>query len=70
MPVARYVVRRCEMECICGKCVEEGHFFVCARCGRDTPWCRGADDEYPELCDDCAVLAQQEVNNASETESS
>lgn len=27
--------------------------FLCARCRRRVPWCFGAADDRPELCDDC-----------------
>ena len=45
------------LPCICGRCGTENLFFTCHKCGRRTPWCRGADDKYPDLCDDCAVEA-------------
>ena len=32
--------------------------FVCARCARWTSWDEGADDETPDLCDDCAMAAR------------
>jgi hypothetical protein len=27
--------------------------FLCPRCRRRVPWCFGAADSRPELCDDC-----------------
>ena len=32
--------------------------FVCARCDRWVSWDEGADDETPDLCDACAVVAE------------
>lgn len=29
--------------------------FRCAGCKQWQPWCNGAADETPELCDDCAA---------------
>ena len=46
------------LACICGECADLDHYFKCRICGHDTPWCRGADDQYPDLCDDCAVKEQ------------
>lgn len=43
------------LSCTCGTCDEHGRHFVCRSCYRLTPWCRGADDEYVDLCDDCVV---------------
>jgi len=31
-----------------------GGIFVCAACGKLKGWCCGADDDVPELCDDCS----------------
>ena len=47
------------LACICGQCAEANHYFTCEGCGRSTPWCRGADDQYPDLCDDCAVAVKK-----------
>jgi hypothetical protein len=38
------------LRCECGKCYE---VFRCARCRLDTPYCRGAADEYYDYCDYC-----------------
>lgn len=32
--------------------------YTCAGCKRRVPWCYGADDDYPELCDDCWLQAR------------
>ncbi len=36
-----------------------GGVFLCPGCVRQVGWCRGASDELPDHCDDCAeqVLA-------------
>ncbi len=43
-----------EVLCFCGECAPE-QTFRCEECMRQVPWCFGADDEFFELCDDCAV---------------
>ena len=42
------------MGCICGDEAEDCGTFRCAGCDRTVPWCFGAADDAPELCDDCA----------------
>ena len=37
-------------------CLSRGNTFVCASCGRKTAYCFGADDQYRDDCDACAVL--------------
>ena len=43
------------VRCTCGHCDANDNYFTCASCGRRVPWCFGAADKYPDLCDDCAV---------------
>jgi len=46
------------LACVCGKCGDDSErWFICDSCKRPTPWCRGAADEYSDLCDECAVKA-------------
>lgn len=55
--------------CDCGECDDpelEGYprRFECSSCHRSVPWCYGASDDYPELCDACAVQvsrAEEEI---------
>ena len=42
------------VKCHCGECSEE-ETFECEQCKRIVPWCMGADDDYFELCDECAI---------------
>jgi hypothetical protein len=42
------------MACVCGDETEECGEFVCGHCGQIVPWCCGASDDTPDLCDDCA----------------
>lgn len=51
-----------EIPCECGECGlfvdEDGdidRYYECAECRRDVPYCIGADDEYYDFCNDCAV---------------
>lgn len=38
--------------------------FECPGCGRTVPWCFGAADDQPELCDGCwYVLHEQEAKS-------
>lgn len=40
--------------CSPGSCFCNGRRYTCKRCKRFVPECFGADDAYPEVCDDCA----------------
>ncbi len=40
------------LTCQCGECDPEQR-FTCSECEDDIPWCRGNDDERPDLCDCC-----------------
>lgn len=31
--------------------------YVCTGCGREVPWCFGANDYMPDHCDDCWLAA-------------
>jgi hypothetical protein len=42
---------------VCG-CDSDDNFYVCALCQRTIPNCFGADDDFFELCDDCASVQQ------------
>lgn len=44
-----------EFPCWCPdkECITEDLFFECESCHRTVPYCRGADDKYPDFCDDC-----------------
>lgn len=44
-----------EPVCTCGRCL--GRRYRCLWCRRDVPWCFGAADDMPEVCDDCWVVA-------------
>ncbi|HEY9825978.1 MAG TPA: hypothetical protein V6D19_11050 [Stenomitos sp.] len=35
-----------------------GETFHCTACGKLQPWCKGAGDDYPDLCDDCWAIAE------------
>jgi hypothetical protein len=44
--------------CHCQECFDPHtedfpRVFECTACERDVPWCRGASDDYPDLCDNC-----------------
>ncbi len=43
-----------DVPCHCGECTEE-NVFECEECHRIVPWCFGAADNYPDLCDSCAI---------------
>lgn len=46
--------------CTCSNCdLEENYpsWYTCPVCDRSVPYCNGQDDEYFELCDECAVKA-------------
>lgn len=45
----------------CSGC-EAGQYYECESCGCLQPWCKGAADDYPEICDDCWGLAEQMHN--------
>ena len=34
-------------------CDQAWKYFDCPGCGRRVPWCYGAADDMPELCDGC-----------------
>ncbi|WP_235111395.1 hypothetical protein [Acaryochloris sp. 'Moss Beach'] len=38
---------------------EPGQYYECEICGYLQPYCKGADDDYFELCDDCWGIAEQ-----------
>lgn len=40
-----------------------GRRYKCATCKRFVPWCCGADDEYPDDCDDCAVAKMRAADD-------
>lgn len=42
-------------------------WYRCARCQRRVPWCFGAADDMPELCDDCWAAARPAVSAAETT---
>jgi hypothetical protein len=51
-----------EVPCSCGECGlsvdddgDADRYYECDECRRDVPYCFGADDDYYELCNDCAV---------------
>lgn len=35
----------------------EHRTYRCAWCRRDVPWCMGASDDMPDVCDDCWCAA-------------
>jgi hypothetical protein len=41
-----------ENQPFCEGC-EPGQVFECDRCHRLLPWCRGASDDFDEICDRC-----------------
>lgn len=45
------------LECICGRCAAEDHFFTCDHCERVTPWCRVILHKCYDVCVDCAVIS-------------
>lgn len=55
------------LECICGECKgNDRRHFVCTRCYRITPWCRGTDAKDVDLCDECAAEAAQGLDELCE----
>lgn len=49
--------------CTCGPfgvCQPPEAVYVCAWCRRAVPWCFGAGDDMPEVCDDCWSEAHAE----------
>lgn len=34
--------------------------WCCSGCGEYNPWCVGADDDTPDLCDACAMMSDDE----------
>jgi hypothetical protein len=42
----------------CSGC-EPGQYYECEACGYLQPWCKGALDDYFEVCDNCWVVAEQ-----------
>lgn len=68
MPFAA-LVHATKPECVCGGriCAPSPDSpllrrYTCPCCRRFVPWCFGADDDMPELCDDC----RQAVSKARE----
>jgi hypothetical protein len=47
-------------------CHKTGQVYKCKLCQREVPFCFGCDDEFTELCDDCAVMAMAEANTEAE----
>lgn len=45
-------LRRPPMNCWCKQC-EPGQTYECEGCQKEQPYCRGQDDGFFELCDDC-----------------
>ena len=46
--MSAYVCNGCG---VCGR--DEPKTYVCAWCRRKVPWCFGAFDDMPDVCDDC-----------------
>ncbi|MBW4542628.1 MAG: hypothetical protein KME43_26390 [Myxacorys chilensis ATA2-1-KO14] len=49
-----------KQHCHCGECFDPNledfpRTFRCTSCSQEVPWCRGMDDNYAELCDQCAI---------------
>ncbi len=44
--------------CQCKLC-EPDHYFECPNCRYLRPWCFGAADDYPDLCDYCWAEVQK-----------
>lgn len=38
---------------------ESGLYYECRTCGYLQPYCKGADDDYFEICDDCWGIAEK-----------
>ena len=38
---------------------EAGQYYECQSCGYLQPYCKGADDDYFEICDDCWGIAEK-----------
>lgn len=36
-----------------GPCIGGCGVYICPQCERAVPWCFGADDEAPAICDEC-----------------
>lgn len=41
-----------------GACLCQGKRYTCRRCKRFVPYCFGAADTCPEVCDDCAAQVE------------
>jgi hypothetical protein len=41
--------------------------FTCISCWRSVPWCFGAADAHPNLCDDCTMGRQRVAQTADQT---
>ena len=39
---------------------KDGKTYLCPGCLRNIPWCCGAADDMPELCDDCWAIFNKE----------
>jgi hypothetical protein len=62
-----------DLDCNCGRC-KPYHSFRCDLCGRDAPWCCGADDAVERylgssdggVCDECWSKLPKRVHRAAE----
>lgn len=56
--VIREKVRLRPRTCQCQLCKPD-QYFLCPACGYLRPYCFGAADDYPELCDHCWAKVQK-----------
>jgi hypothetical protein len=50
------------MNCWCKHC-EPGQTYQCESCKREQPYCRGQDDKFFELCDDCWAALPEAIKD-------
>jgi len=44
------------LPCTCDQCEDEDRYFEYSLCERRTPWCRGLNDGFLNMCDACAAV--------------
>lgn len=52
LQINRKVQGQPPLKCHCKQC-EPGMVFTCDLCERLMPWCMGAADDRPDVCDEC-----------------
>lgn len=52
LSLTRHPDHRCSPLSFCGE-------FLCDRCGRIRPWCRGVGTDFEDMCDECYYALQR-----------